>query len=148
MTAVGSNAKMDEFRAAMGVCNLRHIEESIASRGEAVARYRERLGNVPGIRFCAPQPDVQTNYAYFPVYFNEAVFGKTRDDVMEALKAQDIFTRKYFYPAINEMAAYQDVRTEGTPVAHNASVRILTLPLYEGLGKEDIDQICDIVKGL
>lgn len=147
VTAVGGNAKMDEFRAAMGVCNLRHIEESIASRGEAVARYRERLGNNPGIRLCNLQPDVQTNYAYFPVYFDEAVFGKSRDKVMEALKAHDIFARKYFYPAINEMSCYQDDRPQNTPIAHDASAHILTLPLYEGLSADDVDRICDAVLG-
>lgn len=145
VTAVGGNAKMDEFRAAMGVCNLRHIEDSISSRGDAVARYRERLGNIPGIRLCAPQPDVQTNYAYFPVYFDETVFGKTRDDVMEALKAHDIFARKYFYPAINEMSCYQNDCPQNTPVAHDASVHILTLPLYEGLSWEDTNRICDVI---
>ena len=145
VTAVGGNAKMDEFRAAMGVCNLRHIEEAIVSRGKAVARYRERLGSVPGIRLCAPQPDVQTNYAYFPVYFDEAVFGKSRDDVMEALKAHDIFARKYFYPAINEMSCYKDENPQETPIAHDASVHILTLPLFEGLSADDVDRICDAV---
>ena len=145
VTAIGGNAKMDEFRAAMGVCNLRHIEDAIASRSEAVARYRERLGNIPGIRLCNPQPDVQTNYAYFPVHFDETVFGKTRDNVMEALKAHDIFARKYFYPAINEMSAYSDECQQATPVAHEASTHILTLPLYENLGKGNVDDICSII---
>ena len=130
--AVGGNAKMDEFRAAMGICNLRHIDEAIADRGRVVAQYKDRLTNIPGIRLCEPQQDVQTNYAYFPVYFDETVFGKTRDDVMEALKAHDIFARKYFYPAINEMSCYRDEYLQNTPVAHDASTHILTLPLYEG----------------
>ena len=147
VTVVGGNAKMDEFRAAMGVCTLRHIEEAIISRGEAVKRYRERLGNVPGIRLCDPQPDVQTNYAYFPVYFDKAVFGKNRDEVMEELKAHDIFARKYFYPAINEMSCYRDDYPQNTPVAHDASMHILTLPLYEGLSADDVDRICDAVLG-
>ena len=138
--AVGGNAKMDEFRAAMGICNLRHIEEAIASRGEAVARYRERLGGIPGIRLCAPQPDVKTNYSYFPVYFGEKVFGKSRDDVMDQLKAHDIFARKYFYPAINEMTCYRNDYLQNTSIAHDASTHILTLPL-------DVDRICDVVMG-
>ena len=89
---------------------------------------------------------MQTNYSYFPVYFDESVFGKSRDEVMEELKEHDIFARKYFYPAINEMSCYRDDYPQNTPIAHDASVHILTLPLYEGLKKEDIDRICDIIR--
>ena len=145
VTDIGGNAKMDEFRAAMGVCNLRHIEDAISSRGEAVTRYRERLGSIPGIHLCGPQPEVETNYAYFPAYFDETVFGMSRDDVMEALNAHDIFARKYFYPAINEMSAYCSDHPQNTPVAHDASTHILTLPLYEGISGEIVDLICDVI---
>ena len=143
--AVGGNAKMDEFRAAMGICNLRHIEQAIADRGRVAAQYKARLGDIPGVRLCAPQPDVQTNYSYFPVYFDEIVLSKSRDEVMEALKAHDIFARKYFYPAINEMSCYRDKYPQDTPVAHDASMHILTLPLFEGLSAENVDRICDVI---
>ena len=69
--AVGANAKMNEFSAAMGICNLRHIDEEIAKRKKVVERYRERLGNVNGIKLSPIQEDVQSNYAYFPVVFDE-----------------------------------------------------------------------------
>ena len=147
VTAIGGNAKMDEFRAAMGVCNLRRIDACIADRARVAARYREKLGGVPGIRLCEPQKDVKENYAYFPVYFDEKTFGKSRDDVFEALKAQDIFARKYFYPAINEMSCYKGDYPQNTPVAHDASTHILTLPMYEGLELDVVDRICEIIRG-
>ncbi len=143
--AVGANAKLDEFRAAMGICNLRHIDEYIQSREEVVTHYRERLGGVKGIRLCQPQEDVKSNYAYFPVYFAEKEFGKSRDLVYEDLQKQEIFARKYFYPAVNEMTCYKGLYPQNTPVAHDVSTHILTLPLYEGLSREDVDRICDVI---
>ncbi len=145
--AVGGNAKLDEFRAAMGICNLRRMDECISARAAVAARYNERLQNVPGIRLCQPQKDVTTNYAYFPAYFDEAVFGKSRNDVFESLKRNDIFARKYFYPAINEMSCYKDSYPQNTPIAHDASMHILTLPMYEELALADVDRICDVILG-
>lgn len=145
--AVGGNAKLDEFRAAMGICNLRHIDEYIANRKKVFDRYNERLGNVPGLRIAKKQEDVTANYAYYPVCFDEKVFGKTRDQVYEELEKHDIHARKYFYPAINEVSCYKGMFSGNTPIAHNVSTCILTLPMYEELALEDVDRICDIVLG-
>lgn len=145
--SVGGNAKMDEFRAAMGICNLRHIDECISKRAVVYKKYRERLQNIPGIRLCEPQKDVVANYAYFPVYFDDEVFGKSRDDIYTLLRKHDIFTRKYFYPAINELECYEEFSQNSTPIAHDVSMHILTLPIYEELSLEDVDRICDIILG-
>ncbi len=145
--SIGGNAKMDEFRAAMGICNLRHIEEYIASRAKLVKRYDERLSGIEGIRLIKPSIDSTPNHTYYPVYFNEKKFGKSRDQVCEELKDHDVFSRKYFYPAINEMTCYIGKFEMNTPIAHDASMRVLTLPMYEGLALEDVDRICDIILG-
>lgn len=142
---IGGNAKLDEFRAAMGICNLRRIEECIASRKTVYERYQSRLEGIKGIKLCSMQKDVESNYAYYPVYFDQELFGKSRDDVYEQLKAEDIFARKYFYPAINELSCYKGQFPLDTPNAHKASMGILTLPMYEGLKLEDVDRICDII---
>ncbi|MDO4306307.1 MAG: DegT/DnrJ/EryC1/StrS family aminotransferase [Eubacteriales bacterium] len=143
--AVGGNAKLDEFRAAMGICNLRRMDECITRRAEVAARYNERLGNIPGIRLGKPKEGVMPNHAYYPAYFDENVFGKSRDDVFEQLKENDIYARKYFYPAVNEMACYKDGGYAETPIAHDVSMHILTLPIYEELALEDVDRICDVI---
>lgn len=145
--SVGGNAKLDEFRAAMGICNLRHIEEYIASRAEVVKRYDERLSGIPGIKLIKPSAESTPNHAYYPVYFDEMAFGKSRDQVCEELKDNDIRARKYFYPAINEMTCYKGQFEMNTPVAHDASTHVLTLPMYEGLALEEVDRICDIILG-
>lgn len=141
----GGNAKMDEFRAAMGVCNLRRIEECIARRGEAAARYRERLSGVPGLRLNRGRKDATENFAYFPVLFDPETFGKSRDQVASELAAHDIFARKYFYPAVNEMSCYRTRFPGETPVAHRVSEQVLCLPMFEELGIQDVDRICAIV---
>jgi dTDP-4-amino-4,6-dideoxygalactose transaminase len=143
---VGGNAKMSEFQAAMGICNLRHVDEEIRKRGVAVAHYRRRLGNVPGLTLCGDQTDVKPNYAYLPVVFDGYKYD--RNQVFEMLKAEGIVARKYFYPLTNDLDCYRDLPTAGankTPVAQFLADRVLTLPLYADLSPEDIDRICDII---
>ena len=143
---VGGNAKMSEFQAAMGICNLRHLDEEIAKRKRVVERYWRHLDNVAGIKLCKPQADVEPNYAYFPVVFDG--FGATRDEVFKALADNGIGARKYFYPLTNSFECYADYPTAGkekTPVAAHIADRVLTLPMYADLALEDVDRICDVI---
>lgn len=143
---VGGNAKMSEFQAAMGLCNLRHVDEEIRKRGVVADRYRQRLSGIPGIRLTAPQEGVKTNYAYFPVVFDGYKY--TRDQVFELLMQEGIVARKYFYPLTNSYACYRDLPTAGdekTPLAKYIANRVLTLPMYADLSPEDVDRICDII---
>lgn len=143
---VGGNAKMNEFQAAMGICNLRHLDEEIAKRKAIVEHYRMHLANVDGITLCKEQENVESNYAYFPVVFDG--FKKTRDNVFGELEEQGILARKYFYPLTNSFECYRELPTFGaerTPVAEHIADRVLTLPLYSDLSMEDVDRICDII---
>ncbi len=145
---VGGNAKMSEFQAAMGLCNLRHLQEEIAKRKAVVERYTERLAGVRGIRLTAVQKDVESNYAYFPVIFDG--YRYTRNEVFERLAGQGIIARKYFFPLTNSFACYRNYPTSGvekTPVAQYLALRVLTLPLYADLPLAEVDRICDIVLG-
>lgn len=143
---VGANAKMNEFQAAMGLCNLKHIEKEIEKRQKVVERYRENLKDIEGIQLNVQQENVVSNYAYFPVVFHEKVFGATRNEVSEALKAEGIFSRKYFYPLTNTFECYNgQFDVNKTPVALKISKRILTLPLYADLPLEEVDRICNII---
>ena len=146
VSGVGANAKMNEFCAAMGLCNLKHIDEEIAKRKKAVERYREHLGSVKGIKISPKQDGVISNYAYFPVVFDENVFGKSRDEISDKLAAEGIFSRKYFYPLTNTFDCYKDrFNADNTPVAVEISDRVLTLPLYADLPLDYVDRICKII---
>ena len=144
--AVGANAKMNEFCAAMGLCNLRHVDEEIAKRRAVVERYREHLEGVDGLRLNVQQPEVRSNYAYFPVVFDENLFGASRNEVMDALAQNGIGARKYFYPLTNTFECFHGkYDVDATPVALHVAKRVLTLPLYADLSMEDVDRICKIV---
>ncbi len=143
---IGANSKMNEFQAAMGLCNLRHVDDEILKRKAVAERYRERLADVPGIRLVAEQPGVRQNYAYFPAVFEPAVFGRSRDEIYEELKTEGIFTRKYFYPVTNALECYREhYHPEDTPVAYEVSKKVLTLPIYADLAIRDVDRICDAI---
>ena len=143
---IGGNAKMNEFQAAMGICNLRHLENEIEKRKMAVERYRARLSGVAGIKLCEEQQDVKSNYAYLPAVFEG--FKYTRDEVFDRLKEHNIIARKYFFPLTNGFDCYSAFPSAGsdkTPVAQHIAQRVLTLPLYADLSANDVDRICDII---
>ena len=142
----GTNAKMTEFHAAMGLCNLRHVLEEIDKRKKAYERYIERLTGVEGIYICAQKENIAYNYAYFPVVFEERLFGASRAEVFERLTENGIGARKYFYPLTNTFECFhRKYDVTKTPVALHVSKRVLTLPLYADLALEDVDRICDII---
>ncbi len=144
---VGGNAKMNEFQAAMGLCNLRHVEEEIGKRRLVVERYMENLDGIKGLRLPSPQPGLKPNYAYFPVVFDG--FGADRNQVYDALAAENIFPRKYFYPLTNDFQCYEGkFSSETTPAARYIADRVLTLPLYADLEPEDVDVICGVIREL
>lgn len=141
---IGGNAKMNEFQAAMGICNLRHVDDNIAKRKAVAERYRKRLSDVPGIRLVIPKEGVKQNYAYFPVAFDG--FALTRNEVYDLLASYNIFARKYFYPLITDFDCYRE-RFSGAELPHakKAADSVLTLPLYAELPLEQVDRICDII---
>lgn len=146
VSAVGANAKMNELCAAMGLCNLRHVDAEIAKRGKVVERYRSHLEGVEGLQLNVQQPEVKPNHAYFPVVFEEETFGASRSEVFDALAAKGIGARKYFHPLTNTFSAFHGTYdVSKTPVALHVSRRVLTLPLYADLAMEDVDLICGTI---
>ena len=143
---VGGNAKMNEFQAAMGICNLRHVDGEIEKRRHVAERYLEHLEDVKGLKLPSyDNPDWKPNYAYFPVVFDGFVAG--RDLVWDYLASHKIYSRKYFYPLTNEFQCYQGrFSGEQTPVAKYVADRVLTLPMYADLAMEDVDRICGLLK--
>lgn len=141
---VGANFKMNEFQAAMGICNLRYVEEEIHKRKMRVNKYYERLNNVKGLRLNPVPNNIENNFSYFPVIFDG--YKLNRDEVFDKLKLSNIFSRKYFYPLINDFECYRNTYcSNDTPVAKYISDRVLTLPLYADLSIEHIDKICDLI---
>ena len=143
----GGNAKMNEFQAAMGICNLRHIEEEIAKRKNVAGRYRERLDNIPEIQLAPIQEGVVSNYAYFPMVTKGYKY--SRDEIAHRLGEQGILARKYFAPATNSFECYKRLPTSeqngATPISKMLCENVLCLPIYADLSLSDVDRICDII---
>lgn len=145
VTQVGFNAKMNEFQAAMGICNLRHIDEHIAIRKGLVHRYREHLNHKSGINILGEQEGIVLNYAYFPVVFEETLCGVTRDEIFERLKKEGVFSKRYFYPLTCDYECYKGMNNNPTPIAKYISKRVLCLPIYADLKINEVDRICRLI---
>lgn len=146
VSAIGANAKMNEFCAAMGLCNLKHVDDEIEKRRLVFEKYQEYLEGIEGIKLNSKQPEVKSNYSYFPIVIEEKIFGASRAEVFDKLAENGIGARKYFYPLTNAFSCFHreyDVRE--TPVALHISKRVLTLPLYADLAIEDVGRICKVI---
>jgi dTDP-4-amino-4,6-dideoxygalactose transaminase len=145
VVSVGANAKMNEFAAIMGLCNLKHIDEAMSNRKRAYDYYREKLQDIKGIRFFSKDENMTNNYAYFPIVIEDE-YGKTRDELYDCLKENNIFARKYFYPLTADQACFKN-KYKNTLLdnARKLSARVLVIPFYEKLEKQEIDNICEII---
>lgn len=149
VVGVGANGKMNEFEAAMGLCNLRHIAQEIEKRKRIAQYYDEQLGNIPGLQINVRQAQTQGNYAYYPLVVHETECGFTRNELLDRLAAHQIFGRKYFYPLTSSFQCYhQAFQPERTPTALHISRRVLALPLYASLSMEDASRICTIIRSM
>lgn len=141
---LGGNGKMNEFQAAMGLCNLRHIDDEIKKRETIATYYRERLSGIKGLQICLPQKGVVSNAAYFPVVVDERLFGVNRDELCVLMGKKNVFPRKYFYPLTSRFACYKDrFPVQKTPVADWVAERVMCLPLYADMTIEDAQYVCD-----
>lgn len=144
VAACGANAKMNEFCAAMGLCNLRHIEDEIEKRKRVYSRYMENLDGITGLTLNKVRKNIKSNYSYYPVVVEDS-FGSTRDDIYNKLFENGIVARKYFYPITSAFECYEKrFDPNATPRALEISRRIITLPIYSDLAIEDVDRICNI----
>lgn len=147
VVAPGINSKMDEVRSAFGLLNLRQIDEAIAKRQQVAIKYREALKEVQGIRYFEDMPGVRHNYSYFPIFI-EKEYGRTRDELYEAMKSQNILSRRYFYPLISEFSTYRNLPSAGKenlPIATKLADSVLCLPMHHELTGEDINRILEVI---
>jgi dTDP-4-amino-4,6-dideoxygalactose transaminase len=143
---VGLNGKLSELHAALGLAMLDLVEDEIRARGRLAAQYRERLSSVEGVRFQRLATHAIPNHGYLPIEIDASQFGLTRDEVHVALRAENIITRKYFFPLCSDIDAYRNLpsaQPDRLPVARRLASRILCLPLYGELGSENAEKIAD-----
>ncbi|MGF6752781.1 dTDP-4-amino-4,6-dideoxy-D-glucose aminotransferase VioA [Paraburkholderia sp. GAS42] len=147
VVAPGINGKMSEINAAFGLLQLQHIDEALARRKEIDATYREMLRNVPGIRCVGDAGEKIANYAYFPILV-ESDYPLSRDALYAKFRARDVIVRRYFYPLISDFPMYRgspSAHQDNLPVASEASLKVLCLPMYPALTVENIERIVEII---
>jgi len=141
--AVGINGKMSEFNAALGLLQLKYVDQVLARRKEIDVAYRERLKGVKGIRCINDAGEKCPNYSYFPILV-EADYPVSRDDLYQKLKDSSIYTRRYFYPLISDFPMYRGLPSahrENLPVATVAAQQVLCLPIYPDLEMSVVEEI-------
>lgn len=149
VVAPGINAKMNEFQAALGLLQLKYIDEMIEKRKRIAEIYRKELKGIEGIRYLSDIKGVKHNYQYFPILIDPKKYGRNRDEIYEELKKHNIFSRLYFFPLISQFPSYR-----GLPSANAANLieaekitkQVLCLPIYPELQFKMIDIICNIIR--
>ena len=147
VVAPGINGKMSEINAAFGLLQLRHVDDALAQRKAIDALYRERLAPVRGIRCLADAGETVANYAYFPILV-DSDYPLTRDALFARLREHNIIARRYFYPLISDFPMYRGLPSAGRenlPVATDAALRVLCLPIYPGLEVAQVERIVELI---
>lgn len=141
----GFNAKMSEFHAAMGVVNLKYVDNEISKRKKIYEQYDSLLNEVKGIKLPSFESNIKQNYAYYPIVITEK-YPLTRDELFDKLKDNNVFARKYFYPIITDFNCYKnEYDSKKTPIAKYISDRVITLPIYGDLDLDIVKEICNIL---
>lgn len=149
VVAPGINAKMNEFQAALGLLQLKYIDEMIEKRKRIAEIYRKELKSIEGIRYLTYKKGVKYNYQYFPILIDSKKYSRSRDEIYEELKKYKIFSRRYFYPLISQFPTYRGVPSANANnliEAEKITKQVLCLPIYPGLQDSSIDRIIEAIK--
>lgn len=149
VVAPGINGKMSEFNSALGLLQLRYIDEALLRRKEIDASYRERLKGVKGILCLGNAGEKVANYAYFPILV-QSNYSMGRDELYLMLKEHGIYTRRYFYPLISDFPMYRTLPSahkENLPAATIAAQQVLCLPIYPDLDMAEVERIASFIAG-
>ena len=144
VVAPGINAKMNEFQSALGLLQLNYVDQAIQKRKKIAMYYREKLKDIPGIKYLEDDKNVKHCYPYFPILVDQSIFGRSRDEFYEDLKKCNIFGRRYFYPLISQFPTYRglDSAQPGKlPVAEKIAQEVLCLPIFPDMQLEVVDVI-------
>jgi len=144
----GINGKMSEINAAFGLVQLKHMGEVASQRKRVSDFYNRELADLVGIEIPVGNHSPESNHSYYPILVTPA-FPISRDALYEALKKEDIFSRRYFYPLISEFPMYRNLPSSASlnlPIATRVASEVLCLPIYPGLSDDSISIIVEIIK--
>lgn len=148
VVANGINGKMSEFNAAMGLTQLKYVNNAIQKRKAIDAFYRENLADIKGIHCHQGSGQLAHNYAYFPILVKKD-YPISRDTLYERMKIAGVHSRRYFYPLISEFPMYRGLSSSdraNLPIARQASLEVLCLPIYPDLSHDLVARICQFIR--
>ncbi|MEU9124679.1 dTDP-4-dehydro-6-deoxyglucose aminotransferase [Streptomyces sp. NPDC048506] len=145
-SAGGTNAKMSEASAAMGLTSLDAFEEVVRHNRTNYRHYRTELSGVPGVAVIAFDENEQNNYQYVVVEIDEEVTGLHRDLLLDLLRAENVVAQRYFSPACHQLEPYRSRQSAHLPHTERLSARVIALPTGSTVSGEDIRRVCDIVR--
>lgn len=148
VVSIGANAKMNEFAAIMGLCNLKHIDSVIGQREKIWNLYREKIRSNQDIYLFEDNVDIVRNYSYFPIIVKKTG-QRERDELYDYFRRENIYCRKYFYPLTSDQACFKNkYKNVNLSIARYLAEHILVLPLYSEMKEEDLDKIMKVIKEL
>lgn len=146
---IGLSGRMTEFSAILALKSLEMLEKNVNFRQNLVSHYKKRLENLPGISFQEIERDTRISYKDFAIVIDSDDFGLNRDKLYDALNAENIMTKKYFYPAIHHQDAFKPYLKDqklDLKVTEELAKRVLCLPIYSHMENSLIDKICDAIE--
>jgi dTDP-4-amino-4,6-dideoxygalactose transaminase len=146
---LGTNGKMDEFSAALGLTNLESLDHFLAMNRRNYRRYGEGLAGIPGLRLYEFDPGEIYNYQYVVVEVDAEAAGLTRDELVEILHAEHVLSRKYFFPGCHRMEPYRSYFPHAAlllPHTERLTQRVMVLPTGTAVDETMIDTICGLVR--
>lgn len=149
VVSIGTNGKMNEVSAAMGLTNLNHLDGFISVNRRNWDAYASGLSGVPGIKLFPYDTAERNNYQYVIVDIDQPVTGISRDAVVDILHAENVLARRYFYPGCHRMEPYRSLFPNAgmlLPRTEQLSARIMALPTGTGVTVEQIEQICAVIR--
>ena len=145
---VGTNGKMTEVCAAMGLTGLESLDDFIAANRRNYAAYQDGLQDIPGLRLISFNESERNNYQYMIVEVDETIAGISRDDLVRVLQAENVLARRYFYPGCHEMEPYRSYFPHAgllLPETKRLTQRVMSLPTGTAVGPEEIAEVCAIL---
>src|SRR4029450_4947712 len=145
VSSLGTNGKMSEVSAAMGLTSLESLEKFVATNHRNYREYRQQLADVAGISLLTFDEDEKCNYQYVVLEIDEDALGITRDQLEDILWAENVLSRRYFYPGCHRMEPYRtrDLRAAlFLPETERLATRVLCLPTGTAIGGDEISAIC------
>jgi dTDP-4-amino-4,6-dideoxygalactose transaminase len=146
---LGVNGKMSEVHAAMGLTNLEALEEIIAVNKRNYEAYRTGLSNVPGISVIDYDPAERNNYQYVVIEVVSEVCPRNRDEIVEALHAENIIARKYFWPGCHKMEPYRSLQPNAGLLlteTERVAARVIVLPTGQAVDEETVARVCEVIR--